>query len=284
LGAAPASAPPPAAAPYPAPATQPAPGAQPAMQGRTVTDANVAIDGQGPRGTYVQTQDCATNPNQEICQRTTNLDVSSGGLKAGFHQERVTAVKTPPTGSAGLTITGNFLYGTTTKKDNGDLTILGGGAQIGLRLQVGLNRFPGPDGGSWSGFVLQPTFSFQGASVSMKSADGTSSGTSSSLTLLDGGGNIGFELLGFGKLDQSTLKQSGFGVFGGYHAAYSSSTIKSEGSEAISSSDFSQGPVLELLFPDYNAGTAHVQRGYIEVMVLPIKDFLFITAGAGFQF
>jgi hypothetical protein len=289
MSAAPA-APPPAPAPYPAPAAQPGqlapgqppPGAAPPPGMRSTTDANVQIDGQGPRGSYVQTQDCAANPALEICQQRTAVDASSGGIHASFHQDSVTAVKTPPSGTVGLTLNGSFVYGTTTKKTNGDFTIVGGGAQLGLRMQVGLNPFPGAEGGVWSGFVLQPTAAFQGMSASTGSSGGGAS-TSIGMTLLDLGGTAGFELLSFGSLDSTSLKQKGWGVFAGYHAAWAQTNMFVQG-QSTSSNDFSQGPVLELLFPDYNAGTAHVQRGYIEFMLLPIKDFLYVTAGFGFQF
>src|SRR6185436_7323058 len=164
-----------------------------------------------------QTQDCATNPQQEICQRQTNVDVSQGGLKAGFHQESVTAVKTPPTSTFGLSINGNFLYGTSTKKTAGmSINIIGGGAQLGLKAQLGFGPFPGAEGGGWSGFVLQPTVGCQGAGITFSGGGGGQT-SGAGYTLLDIGGNAGLAYLSFGALDTTTLKQHGWGLSGAYH-------------------------------------------------------------------
>lgn len=41
---------------------------------------------------------------------------------------------------------------------------------------------------------------------------------------------------------------------------------------------------LPVVFPEYNAGTAHVSSGYINLMLLPTGDFLFFMIGGGGSF
>jgi hypothetical protein len=102
-------------------------------------------------------------------------------------------------------------------------------------------------------------------------------------------------------MDSTTLKQGGFGIFVGYHAGVQGtktwvSTITQEmcfdgfctpptsRTSQSSNTDFSQGPVLSLSFPSYNAGTAHLSRAYLTFMALPTGSFFFATVSGGCAF
>ncbi|HVJ16737.1 MAG TPA: hypothetical protein VM686_14950 [Polyangiaceae bacterium] len=275
-----------APAPQPTPAAPaaapPAPAAPPATspQGTATTTTTTAnVDSGGPKATFNQTQDCSTNPNQEICRRETTVNAGPDGLKAGFVQETVTKVGTPPTNSMGFSIDGGFLYGTTTGDSDIDVSIYGGGAMVGFRAQFGLGPFPGAAGGGWTGVTVHPTAGFYGAGVVYQIGDSTDG---AGLTTLNIGTNVGFEYLSFGAMNPATLEQKGWGVFGGYRVGWAQSKVMS--AQTVTDDDFSHGPVLSLLFPKYNAGTSHVEKGYVTMLLLPTGDFLFFTLSGGYQF
>lgn len=267
------------AASPPAPAPAPAPVPAPAGPTTTTTQTSGSVDGKGPEGSFRQTTDCSKDPNQEICRRETTVDAGPGGLRAGFTQEKVTKVGTPPTTVVGFTIDGGFMYGTSTADDGPDVSIYGGGAWVGLRAQFGLTAFPDASGGPWQGITLHPTVGFFGAGL-VYDVNGSTDGAG--LTMLNAGVNAGYEYLSFGSMNPATLEQKGWGLFAGYRLGYAQTKVIQ--SQTVTSGDLSHGPVLGITFPKYNAGTSHVEKGYLNVLLLPTGDFLFFMLTGGYQF
>lgn len=179
----------------------------------------------------------------------------------------------PPSYDIGFALEANFMYGKSTN-DDVDLTLIGGGWLVGIRSMFG-GQFPGPQGGSWSGVGIDATFHVQGGSGSVD-AGGTE--TDFSQTTVAAGGQIGYQYLSFGQLDQADLKQPGFGVFLGARISYQ----WTEPEEGEGTSGSAYGPTLSLSFPKYNAGTTSLSRWTISALALYIEDFLLFSAGAGY--
>jgi hypothetical protein len=78
-------------------------------------------------------------------------------------------------------------------------------------------------------------------------------------------------------MDQKSLKQSGFGLaLGGTVGAM----IPFEKGDTTTT----YGPVLSLIFPKYNAGTASFSSTQVNFMILPTKGFTMFLAGVQFAF
>jgi hypothetical protein len=175
-----------------------------------------------------------------------------------------------------------------------------GGVDLSVKMLAG-TKFPGPEGGHFHGIGIEPTVGLTGGGL--EATGGGSAGASiyGAIFTYSFGVNVGYQWLYFGHMDPETLKQGGFGIFGGYHlggqgsntwisvyiapqcyAGYCSQAMTT--TSQSSSFDFSQGPVLTFTFPKYNAGTAHLGRAYITFMALPTGNFFFASVSGGYSF
>jgi hypothetical protein len=284
---------PPPAATAPAPA-QPPPAVQPpsGQSSATYDLQRGQLDAQFQR-------DCATNPNQEICQQQGAATIGPGGIQAGFSQETVTRVQDPPSGSVNFSLDGSFTYGKLSmafpaigggSPSTIDSEFYGGGIALGVKILTG-GKFPGPEGGSWFGLFIDPSVSISGAGGEI-TIPAMRIGTVTipeqkqgyGMLLINGGAAVGFQWLTFGSMDPQTFKQGGFGLQAGYRLGAQGSQMYFENSSGDFTTDFSHGPVLGLTFPSYNAGTAHLSRAYVQGMILPAGDLLVITIAAGYAF
>ncbi|HVJ88497.1 MAG TPA: hypothetical protein VM580_01760 [Labilithrix sp.] len=144
-------------------------------------------------------------------------------------------------------------------------------------------RFPGVEGGSWSGLAFEPTAAMLAVFQSSPSS-GYSSSESKSTIGVQLGATLGYQYLSFGKMNETTLKQSGFGLLLGAYLGGTGISIPDEYGESKMNWSLSYGPVLGLSFPRYNAGTARYQAFSITGMVLPTGDATLISASLGYQF
>jgi hypothetical protein len=265
----------------------------PQLQG-TPNTQQAGVDPQGRQLGAQYQHDCAVDPSHEICKQQGGVQVGPGGLQAGWSQETLTAVKEPRSGSVDFAIDGSFLYGTFSGEaiagQELDFEIYGGGVSVGFKILTG-KQFPGPEGGGWLGFFIDPMLSVQGAGGEMTIPE-QSIGTVTvpefrqgfGMLLINGGASGGLQWMRFGKMDPQTLKQGGFGLNAGYRIGMQFSQMYVEGGSGDGQTDFSHGPVFGLSFPSYNAGTAQLSRAYLQAMILPTGDFLMITVAGGYAF
>lgn len=233
----------------------------------------------GPAGAqHSTTRDCKGQPG-EICREDTSTRVDGSGVRFGLKGESVQRVKTPPSHAVGGAFEVSGLYG----KGTGDIdvTLTGYSLQGGMRLMAG-GRFPGPEGGGWSGLGLDLMGTFQGGFGKVDTG-GTEveyeqANVSASVT-------AGYQYMRFGTMDPETLQQGGFGVFLGYRAGgaatFTKTTVGGTENEETTTG-VAHGPSLTLSFPKYNAGTAKLTRWTITAMALYVSDFVLVTAGGGY--
>jgi hypothetical protein len=93
------------------------------------------------------------------------------------------------------------------------------------------------------------------------------------------GSSVGLQLMHFGKMDDKTLKQRGIGVFLGLFAGYQSTSSSNGDGTSTTTSSSSVGPQVNLVFPNYNAGTAKYKSSSLNFMILPTGDFVFVSVG-----
>ncbi len=240
------------------------------------TQSSGQVDPQAGTAGFQASRDCA-NSTDERCREQGTLNVDGKGFRLGMSGERVTRVKTPPNSDIGGSLEVSGLYGTSTSDDI-DVSIYGFGVQGGLRMMFG-GQFPGPDGGGWSGLGLEFMAGYQGGGGSI-SAGGTDIDYSQGQLYAAAG--AGYQYMKFGSMDPQTLKQSGFGLFLGYRFGGSLSQTTVGDNEADAQTGTTHGPMITISFPQYNAGTAKLQRWTLTVMGMYISDFVFLTAGAGY--
>ncbi|HEY8089344.1 MAG TPA: hypothetical protein VIF09_15900 [Polyangiaceae bacterium] len=241
-------------------------------------------------------RDCAANPADERCTERGGIDLGPGGLSASYSKETVRSVKTPPSGSTNIQLTAGLGFGFGSFGGGGSsgstsATILEIPIDLTIPILVG-GRFPDRKGGSWSGIKIEPSGGV--ILMSMFFSEGAISGNGT-LFGWHAGGSLAFQYLHFGALNEKTLQQKGFGVaVGGFAGVQGmNGSITSTGviagqsfsqSSSISNTDASYGPVLDITFPKYNAGTAKYSSTNIIFMVLPTGSFTFITGSVGFSF
>src|ERR1700722_8787168 len=137
----------------------PTPGA-PAASGtqETTVDTNKGI----PSAVHYRSEvDCSKDPENDKCKETTKVDLSKGGLTAGFTHEEVTRVKEPKNYSINFSLDGTFEFGTTTKGGSSGFVSESAGIDIAVSFMVG-TKLPGPEGGHFHGIAIQPTGNITG--------------------------------------------------------------------------------------------------------------------------
>jgi hypothetical protein len=261
----------PAAAPAATPSAPAAPPAGGIPQGPGTTTTTTDVGTQGLH--YDETTDCTQNPGQDKCSAEKKVDVTGKGLNIGYHKETVRAVKSPRDSAVIFAVDGGFMIGTPLKGDS-KFAIYGGGADFNVRYRFGAT-FPGPEGGSWSGYGIDGMAGVYGAGVVY---DGGGAG----LLMLNAGATVGYQYFYFSAMDPDSLKQKGFGFFLGARGGVANTKVFSN--ETVSSTDFQYGPQIELSFPQYNFGTAERAAFFLNVAVLPTGDFLFAQFSAGGEF
>jgi hypothetical protein len=270
LPAAPAQMPTAAAPTSPVPAAPPSPApATPQGPGTTSTTTDLGTQGYH----YDEKTDCTQNPGQDKCSSEKKIDATDKGLTIGYHKETVRSVKAPKDSAVIFAVDGGFMYGTSLKSD-ASFSIYGGGANFNVRYRFGAT-FPGPDGGSWSGFGLDASAGVFGAGLVF---DGGGAG----LLMLNGGATIGYQYYHFGAMDPDSLKQHGIGFFVGGRGGVANTKVFSD--TTVSSTDAQYGPQIEISFPEYNFGTAERSAFFLNFVALPTGDFLFAQFTAGGEF
>jgi hypothetical protein len=270
----PPSAPTASAPPTPAPAPPPAPPPPPAGS------SNVNVTS---KGVHAETErDCAANPQDERCTEKSKVDVGAGGLEASYSKETVERVKEPPSTAVNvaLDVGGGTIVGLP------NMSMVLANADIKLKILAG-GQFPGADGGSWNGVILEPSASLMAVFMSMSMpqtiAGATFQGPAQSSTVwgFQAGGAVGWQFMYFGSLNEDTLKQHGFGLeIGGYVGATGISVP-----QASLQVNASYGPVVGFTFPSYNAGTASYSSFSITLFVLPTADgSVLMSGGLGWIF
>jgi len=261
-----------------APRAQPQPGtvSPPPVAPPVAPAPTTTTDLQKDGVKITQESDCAAGERGVECREKRSLQAGAGGIGLGVSTQRVTAVKEPPNSSFNFGIQGGFMYGTKLKGDGPSFSIYGGGAEVSIKGLIGPDKFPGPSGGSWSGAFINPGVGFYGAGMIWTVNDKTDG---AGMVMTNVGVSAGYQFLKFKEMVSTTLQQSGWGLGGGIRAAWQNTKVMQ--STTVTSNDFSWGPVFELTFPDYNAGTAHLARGFFNIMVLPTGDFLFVTISGG---
>jgi hypothetical protein len=227
---------------------------------------------------HSRARDCSARPG-EICQEQSTTQVDGRGINFGLQGQSVRRVATPPSYDLGGALELSGLYGTST--GDLDVTIMGYAFQGGLRGMFG-GKFPGPEGGGWSGFGMEVMGSFQGGFGKITAGDTEVDYEQATVSASAGGG---YQYLSFGTMDPSTLEQGGFGLFLGYRlggAATFTTTTVGDTKNEDSDSSMSHGPVLTLSFPKYNAGTAKLRRWTITAMGIYVSEFLIVTVGGGY--
>lgn len=216
--------------------------------------------------------DCAED--DEDCTETTSVGAASGGVGLGVRGERVVHLKQPTSSATMMAIDGGFLYGTSTKSGT-NLDIYGGGLNVNVTFRTG-GKFPGEEGGSWHGFGVDLYGNVYGAGIVMGN-------TGAGMLMFGGGGALGYQFFTFGKMNDTSFEQHGFGVFLAGRVGVASSTVWFQGGNS-SSTDAQYGPQVTLSFPSYNFGTSSRAAFYISGFVLPTGDFLFANIQLGGAF
>jgi len=221
--------------------------------------------------------DCSKDPANEICKSTTTASADAGGLGFTHSQTSVVRVRTPGNGYAQIYGEAGALYGEGT-----GLTMMGGQGSLGVQGAFG-GRLPGAEGGGWSGLGYRLNAGGGAISVETEAViqpiPGAPTPPSSSTTTAasyQAGGAAGYQFLTFGRLDPSTLKQSGFGLFLG-------GSVGVFGQES-GDPTFSYGPAFVISLPKYNAGTSRMSSLFISGLVLPLEDLFLATVNLGFAF
>ena len=235
-------------------------------------------------------RDCAANPQDERCTEKAGLDVGANGkVGLGYSKETVTRVKEPGSSSVNFNLDagGQLVF---VKIQDQSSTLFGAQADLSIPMLFG-GKFPGKEGGGWFGIKLEPYvgFSYATGSFTVPSVQGYGGGTAQiNMLAWTVGGRALLQYMHWGKLDEKTLKQSGFGVVAGgsFGAQGTTSTLSQNGqsSPATSSTDSSLGPEFGFTFPSYNAGTAHLSSTNILFLVLPTGAATIFMVSAGFSF
>lgn len=219
--------------------------------------------------TFDRVRDCAPGAADARCTETLHANAGAGeGLGVSYKKESITAVATRPSSVANLVLGGGLLMATVGDSD----TLYGMNLELSLDILAG-DTFPDVKGGTWNGFFLNPTTSLRFARSS-GSTDLTMWGPSI-------GVGAGWQYLDFSALESGTLVQSGWGFRLGYSLGYQSQHISVSSGEfgtiESESSDMSHGPVIGLVFPSYNPGTANYESSSLTMLILPTGDSLFVT-------
>ncbi len=219
------------------------------------------------------TEDC-TDPTSTRCTRTTDVELGAGGLAVSQTTERVSAVHEQPSSVTQSGLQLGMLLGS-----GENVTILGGSFGAQLRMLSG-STFPGGAGGGWSGFFLEPSASIAVTSVETTSprvcfaptacTGGTTDSTTVGFAMF--GASAGVQFMHFDEMDASSREQSGLGLALGVQVAAYVPLEDGETSTSV-------GPVISLLRPSYNPGTARLETDSLNVFVVPDDDLFVMVVG-----
>jgi hypothetical protein len=246
----------------------------------------LTIGSGGPKATYSSEVDCSKTPGSDLCKETKELGVSAAGFGASMTKEQVVAVdeKHRPSQSINFSITAN-VGGGFGSLDGVDVGIFFSSFDAALKIIAG-GQFPKKAGGNWAGFAIEPDAGFvlEAVTISGTTINGFSvPGSTSEATGFRVGGTVGVELVHFNQLNEKTLKQRGIGVLLGLFLGYQE-TAETNNGMTTSNGDFTYGPELDLVFPNFNPGTAKYSSSSLNFMVLPTGDVIFITLGYSTSF
>ena len=236
-----------------------------------------SIGRDGPKASYTSEKDCSKNPGSDVCTETKQMGVSGKGFGASFTKEEV--VKLDETkrksGAVNIAFTGMVGGGFSTDPNNTTGIFI---SNLDMNLKIlGGGKFPTSKGGGWAGFAFEPSIGFVLMSISSGDFTGSGSGWRA-------GTSAGLQFMKFGKLDEKTLKQRGFGVFLGAFLGYQYTQFTFNGMTQPGSGSESIGPQINLVFPSYNPRTAKYKSSSLNFMILPTGDFVFVTVGFATSF
>lgn len=245
------------------------------------SETNVAADQSGVHGSYHSEVDCSKDPKNEKCTEKSNVSLDNGKLAVGYSKETISRVKEPPSAaiSFALDVGAGTIIPTSSQSSESMLSLT---SDLRIKILLG-QQFPGPSGGSWNGIALTP-------SAAIMSIFASGQGQSTTLLGFQGGGSLGYQYMHFGAMDESTLKQGGFGLeLGGYagvigisEPTYDMATGQ-QTQKMVTNANY--GPELGLTFPSYNAGTASYSSFSINGFVLPSADgSILLSATLGWIF
>lgn len=217
------------------------------------------LDGKEGEARYEHEKDCE-DPDSDICKEKMGIGVGKDGLGASYQKTTVSRVKEPGNSFMVGGISGGIIA------LFGQVEGFGGVGTLSVRGGMG-GKLPGPEGGLWNGVGYD-----LGVGISAITVNSTTSGMGQI------GIGAGWSGLKFGKMDETTLKQGGFGWLLG--ARFNLALPFAEGADPSPSG----GPQITLSFPKYNAGTAKMSDINVSAFVLPIGNITFAMIQAGFAF
>lgn len=236
----------------------------------------------GAKATYEKVEDCS-DEDDENCTETTSAEGGTGGIGVSYTRESVKVVDKPTRGASNLTLALGLVAGF-----GHDMTLVGSSSALSYRLMTG-GRFPDRRGGGWFGVFFEPFADLDYVNVSTTTPRtcvyGTCYGgetTNSSSGMLNFGTGAGLQWVHFGRMDEKSKKQRGFGLALGGRVG--GSMFLSSGSGGSTNLSFMWGPVLSLIFPTFNPGTASYSMFQVNFLVLPMKDFVFVVGGVQWGF
>jgi len=154
---------------------------------------------------------------------------------------------------------------------------------LNLRMISG-GLFPGPAGGSWFGFFLEPTAQFSynsvttetpetcfGSGATRRCAAATTNKSSSSALMFNA--SAGIQWMSFGAQDKKSLQQKGFGIALGPSAGALRPLV--DGAETTTTYGFTLG----LLSPSYNPGTGTFTTEQLNIFILPTSKMFLLLIG-----
>jgi hypothetical protein len=241
----------------------------------------------GAKATYKKEEDCS-DEDDDNCTATTSAEGGTGGVGISYTRESVKAVDKPTNSAGNFALALGIVGGAGT-----NISMFGSSSSLSYRGMVG-SRFPDRKGGSWFGVFFEPFANISYLSMSMKvpqtcysspfggqqcAGGGTSSSSSG---MLQFGSSVGLQWVSFGKMDEKSRKQHGFGL--GLGAQLGGSMFLSSGGGGSTDLSFSYGPVLSLIFPTFNPSTASYSMFQVNFLILPMKDFVLFTGGVQWGF
>jgi len=201
--------------------------------------------------------------------------LQGGGVGIGVSGERVVKLHDPTDHYWQVAIDGGFMYGTGTSSQSSSAQIVGGGADVNIQYRVG-GQMPGTGGGSWNAFGVDLSGGVFGAGVIEKD-------NGAGFLLVSGTVTAGYQFMTFGTMDDTDLKQHGFGLFLGGKVGVANTQVFAEG-PSQSQTNPQYGPEIQLTFPEYNFGTTKRAAFYISGFLLPTGDFLLMNIQFGGSF
>lgn len=160
---------------------------------------------------------------------------------------------------------------------------VGGGAEGGLSVLFGLQKFPAGVPGFFSGVLVEPLLGFFGAATIGTRPISQDTGASGDF-FLRLGTTLGYQLLWFPARNPITNHQRGFGFMVGYRPGVQYAFVR--GAFFENNIEFTHGPVVALVFPDYFPRAVELVRSFLEVAFLhaPVTSAFFVTIGGGASF